>query len=312
VSAPARARPAFASMPLTRWAALASVSVASVLVALKTWAWLASGSAGLLASLGDSGLDLAASLFTLWAVSYAATPADAEHRHGHGKAEGFAALTQALLIGIAVTLIALESVRALLAPKPVQAEGLAVTVMLISIVLTIALVSFQGWVVARTASVATAGDRLHYITDLASNVAVLGGLGLSVALDWLWADGVVGLVVAGWLAWGAFGVAQAGVDELMDRELPDAEREEIRRLASAGPGIKAMHQLRTRRAGPHVHITFHADMDASLTLAEAHRLMVAAEDRIRTAFPRADILIHPDPEGQAEDHGLPHLAVKDH
>jgi cation diffusion facilitator family transporter len=163
-----------------------------------------------------------------------------------------------------------------------------------------------------TASVATAGDRLHYITDLASNVAVLGGLGLSVALDWLWADGVVGLVVAGWLAWGAFGVAQAGVDELMDRELPDAEREEIRRLASAGPGIKAMHQLRTRRAGPHVHITFHADMDASLTLAEAHRLMVAAEDRIRTAFPRADILIHPDPEGQAEDHGLPHLAVKDH
>jgi cation diffusion facilitator family transporter len=303
--------PPAAAPPLTRWAALASVGVASVLIGLKLWAWLASGSAGLLASLGDSSLDLAASLFTLWAVSYAATPADAEHRHGHGKAEGFAALTQALLIGVAVTVIGFESVQALLNPRAVAAEALAVAVMLVSIVLTAGLVTFQGWVVARTASVATAGDRLHYLTDLASNLAVLVGLGLSVGLGWLWADGVVGLVVAGWLAWGAFSVARAGVDELMDRELPEAERAEITRLALDGPGIRAVHQLRTRRAGPHVHVTFHADMDASLTLAAAHRLMVAAEDRIRAAFPGADVLIHPDPEGEAEAHGLPHLAVRE-
>jgi divalent metal cation (Fe/Co/Zn/Cd) transporter len=61
--------------------------------------------------------------------------------------------------------------------------------------------------------------------------------------------------------------------------------------------------MRTRASGPYVHIQMHAELDPSLSLVEAHQVMVAAERRVLEAFPTADIIIHPDPRGAAEPHG---------
>jgi cation diffusion facilitator family transporter len=296
---------------ITRATAFVAVGVALVLAGLKTWAWLASGSAAMLATLADSGLDLAASLFTLWAVTYAASPADAEHRHGHGKAEGFAALMQAALILVSVAFVLFESARRAINPQPITAEGIALTVMVISIVLTFALVQLQTWAVKKTSSVATAGDRAHYGADLATNIAVLIGLGASVHLGWHWADPVAGFLVALWLGKGAFDVAKQGIDQLMDRELSAEERAAIINLALQEPGIMGVHHMRTRASGPFVHVQFHADMDPALSLAEAHAIMVRAEEHILTRFPAADVLIHPDPIGLAELHGQAGLRVSD-
>jgi ferrous-iron efflux pump FieF len=82
--AASRLTPAEAAV-LTRRVTLLSVGTAAVLVTIKLAAWIASGSTALLASMADSGLDLIASLATFWAVRYAATPPDAEHRFGHGR-----------------------------------------------------------------------------------------------------------------------------------------------------------------------------------------------------------------------------------
>lgn len=85
---------------LTSRMALWAVGVAVLLIGLKAWAWFASSSVAMLSSLADSTLDLAASLFTLFAVRYAAEPPDREHRFGHGKAEAFAGLVQAGLVAL--------------------------------------------------------------------------------------------------------------------------------------------------------------------------------------------------------------------
>src|ERR1700760_2267983 len=146
---------------LTRRVTLYSVATAAVLVAIKIAAWLASGSIALLASTADSGLDLLASLTTFFAVRFAVTPPDAEHRYGHGKAEGFASLVQAGLVFASAALIGQQAILDLMHPKPIQDSGWALAVMGVSIVLTGLLIVAQSRVLKRASSVAVSGDRAH-------------------------------------------------------------------------------------------------------------------------------------------------------
>lgn len=287
----------------TRRVALLSVATASVLIVVKAIAWVASGSVAILASLSDSALDLVASLITVYAVRYAAEPPDAEHRFGHGKAEAFSSLMQGGLVFASGALIGREAINALLHPRPVE-HGLAgVLVMLISIGLTLALITAQTRVVKASGSIAISGDRAHYAADLASNLVALVGVGAAAWLGLPWLDAAAGLVVALWLIWGAIGVFREASAQLMDQELPEEERTRIVQLATVDPRVLGVHQLRTRASGPYVHMQMHADLASDISLAEAHTIMVAAENRLLEAFPSADIIIHPDPRGLAEKHG---------
>jgi len=293
------------SAALTRQITRLSVATAAVLSLIKVWAWMDSGSVSMLASLADSGLDLVAALATFFAVRYAVAPPDAEHRYGHGKAEAFASLVQAGLVFSSAALVGEAAIQHLLHPAPISSQGWDMGVMVVSIVLTGALVAAQSRVLRHAKSVAVAGDRLHYAADLASNVVALIAIGATLVLHRPEADAVGGLIVAAWLIWGAVGVFRSSSVELMDHELPDADRTLIVALMTQEPGIADVHQLRTRASGPYVHIQMHADLDPGLSLIQAHRLMVAAEKRVLGAFPTADIIIHPDPRGQAEPHGGP-------
>lgn len=291
------------TVALTRRVTLLSVATAAVLVALKLGAWVLSGSTAMLASMADSGLDLIASLATAFAVRYAAAPPDAEHRFGHGKAEAFASLLQAGLVFASAALIAREAVGDFLDPHPLRREGLAVGVMIVSTVLTAILIAAQTRVLRQTASVAVSGDRAHYATDLASNAVALVGIGASAWLGVNGLDAAAALVIAALLLWGAIGVFREAANQLMDRELPEADRAEIVRLVTADGRLANVHQLRTRASGPYIHMQMHVDLDPELTLEAAHQAIVAAEKRILEAFPAADILIHADPRGRAEPHG---------
>lgn len=288
---------------LTRRVTMLSVATATVLVALKLAAWLASGSTAMLASMADSGLDLVASLVTAFAVRYAVAPPDAEHRFGHGKAEAFASLLQAGLVFASAALITREAVGDLLAPQPLRHEGWAVAVMAVSTLLTGGLITAQSHVLRRTASVAVSGDRAHYASDLASNLIALMGIAASAWLGVVGLDAAAAIIVAALLLWGAVGVFRQAANQLMDHELPDDERAQIVALATEDARLSGVHQLRTRASGPYVHIQLHADLDPQLTLEAAHQVIVAAEKRILTAFPAADIIIHADPRGRAEPHG---------
>ena len=288
---------------LTSRTAALSVGVAALLIALKAWAWLASSSVAMLASLADSTLDLLASLLTYFAVRYAAAPPDREHRFGHGKAEAFAGLMQGGLVAISAVLIALEAIPRLFVVAPVSNGFASLAVMVVSIMLTVGLLGVQSRAIARTGSVATRADRLHYVGDLASNLAVMLGVGAGYYLGWTWADAVAALLVAGWLCWGALHVGREAADHLLDRELPEEQRRRIRALAETDPRVTRVHDLRTRTSGPYTHIQFHVELPPTMTLEDAHHLVVAAEERIRAEFPTADIIIHPDPRGRAEPHG---------
>jgi cation diffusion facilitator family transporter len=279
------------------------VATASTLTVMKAVVWIASGSVAVLASLADSGLDLLAAFATFYAVRYAVTPPDAEHRYGHGKAEAFASLVQAGLVFASAALVGQEAIRHLIQPRPIAHETWGLAVMAVSTVLTSALIAAQTRVLRRTRSVAVTGDRAHYLADVASNVVALIALGAALLLAVPAFDAVGGLLVAAVLLWGAVGVFRQASNELMDHELPDEARARIIALMTADPRLIDVHQLRTRASGPVIHIQMHADLDPELSLETAHEVVVAAEKRVLQAFPAADIIIHPDPRGRAEPHG---------
>jgi len=173
---------------LKRLATYAAVSVATALIGVKLWAWIATGSMSMLASLVDSTLDFVASGLNLLAVRHALTPADEEHRFGHGKAEALAGLGQAAFIGGSAAFLLFQSLDRLIQPAPVTQTALGLGVMGLSLVMTIGLVVFQRYVMRRTRSLAIGADQLHYSTDIFTNIGVIIAFVLSGLWGWHFAE----------------------------------------------------------------------------------------------------------------------------
>lgn len=274
-----------------------SVGIAVVLIALKAFALGASGSVSILASLADSALDLAASLTTFYAVRWAARPGDHTHRHGHGKGEAMAALVQSGLIFASAVFIGWEALARMFDPRPVTGGGWAIGVVVVSIGLTAGLVWLQTRSLKAQGSMAVQADRAHYAADLAANAVVLIGVVSGAFLGAPGLDAAAGLVVAVWLAWGAFGLIKDSGGQLLDREASDADRVALTNAVLADPRVGGVHQLRTRMSGSRLVAQMHIDLDRSLSFEDVHAIVVEAEQRIRAAFPDADVLIHADPRG---------------
>lgn len=294
------ARAAEAEAATARWKLMAvwsAVAVAAVLLVLKAGAWAATGSLALLGSLIDSALDLMASGINLIAVRHALEPADAEHRFGHGKAEAIAGLAQAAAITGSAVFLALESLGRLIAPQPVDNSLVGIAVMLVAIVLTAGLVILQRHVVARSGSVAIAADHLHYAGDLLMNLTVIVALAAASWFDMSRVDAAAGLLVAAMIGWGAVQIFRLSYDQLMDRELEEIERARIKDIVLRHPEVRAVHDLRTRRAGAQTFIQFHIELDPQLRLVAAHAISDAVEDAVLALYPQAEVIIHQDPAG---------------
>ena len=285
---------------LMRIATVASMSVALCLIGAKTVAWLLTESVSMLSSLVDSSLDFLASLVTFLAVRQALTPADADHRFGHGKAEALAGLTQAGFIAASGGGLLLNVGERVLHPQHVQQEMVGVAVSAVAIVLTLALVTFQSYVVRRSGSIAIGADKAHYMTDIVSNLAVGAALFLSGRFDLPLIDAVVAGAVAIYLLFGAWHVGIASLDVLMDRELPDGDRLRIVDIAKRHPEVQDIHDLRTRSSGLTKFIQLHIELDPALALTRANEIGDQVEADIQAAFPDAEIILHVDPYGVEE------------
>jgi len=280
---------------LMRWASIASMSVATVLIAAKTGAWLVTDSVSMLSSLIDSSLDLVSSLITFVAIRTALTPADADHRFGHGKAEALAGVAQAGFIAASAGGLLLTVADRFLHPRPVQQEMVGAVVSAIAIVLTFGLMLFQGHVVRRTGSLAVTADRAHYTTDFVTNIAVGIGIWLSSRLAEPMIDLAVAVGVAFYLGSGAWHIGRHAIDVLMDRELPNEDRRRILEIVRRHPGVRSVHDLRTRSSGLNQFIQLHLVLHPTMSLGRAHVISDSVEAAIREAFPQAEVIVHIDP-----------------
>lgn len=286
---------------LMRSATYASVGVAVVLIGVKFYAWLATDSVSLLSTLVDSVLDAGASMVNLIAIHYALQPADKEHRFGHGKAEPLAGLIQSGFIFASALFLIVEMSNRFLNPSAVENSDMGIIVMVISIVLTVALVLFQKYVVLHTQSVAVSADSLHYTTDILVNVGVIIALVVAAYTDWLWFDPLVAGIIALYILYSVREIAMDAIQLLMDREFPMEDRSKILELVRAHPEVIGVHDLRTRSSGPHEFIQLHLVLNGNMTLHASHAIADEVEAILEDAFPDAEILIHQDPHDIVED-----------
>lgn len=278
-----------------RSASLLSLVVGVILVAIKTVAWFMSDSLSMLSSLADSVLDVMASSINFIAVRYALQPPDREHRFGHGKAEDLATLAQSTFICGSGAFLVIEGIKRIFWPEPVYNSVTCVIVMMVSIVMTLALVIYQRFVVRKTASSAIASDAMHYFADLVSNTGVIIALVLTTSFGWKTADPVIALFIAAYIIHGAFHMGQDAFHNLMDHEFSDEEREKIKSVVRGFAEVSGLHELRTRRSGITSFIQFHLNfIDEDISLKKAHEISDAIEDELKKLFPHTDILIHQD------------------
>lgn len=282
---------------LMKAATYAAVSAAAIMILMKLGAWFMTDSVSMLGSLVDSSLDAFASIINLIAVRQAVVPADREHRFGHGKAESIAGLGQgALIIGSALFLFA-EAVRRFIHPVAIEYSTVGIAVIVASIVITLALVGFQMYVVGKTRSVAITADSIHYRGDLAMNLGVIAALVLTSYFGLWWADAVFGLIIAGFVGYAAAQIVCKSYDQLMDRELPDGERERIVDEVFKCEEVLAIHDMKTRASGGDYFIQLHMELDPGLSLDRAHDVSEEVEQALMNLFPSAEVIIHQDPLG---------------
>ena len=289
---------------LMRQATYAAVAVAITLIAMKSVTFYLTGSVAMLGTLMDSLLDGAASLLNLVAVRHSLTPADHEHRFGHGKAEALAGLGQAIFILGSAGFIIYESISRVITPEPISNSWSGMVVIVVAIALTLALVAFQRHVITRTGSIAIAADSVHYRGDLFMNLAALFAIFLSGVLGIHWADAVGGALIALLIAYSAVQIALSSYNQLMDAELDDADRERIAAIAKSHAEVVDIHDLRTRKSGTQTFIQFHLEMDGKISLSRAHMISDDVEVRIMEAFPEAEVIIHQDPAGLEDVHPI--------
>ena len=288
---------------LLRLATRASVAVASLLIVTKAVAWWLSGSISMLAGLTDSLLDGVTSFLNLLAVHYALRPADDDHRYGHGKAESLAGMAQALFIGVSAVLIAFQAFERLKNPEPVGAPWIGIGVIIFSLVMTVALLILQHRVIKATGSNAVRADSLHYRSDLLLNGSILVALVLaSVGFPQL--DAWFGLGIAVYILWSAIQIARESFSVLMDEELPTEVSDNMVKLACSVPGVLGAHDLRTRISGNIWFVQLHLELPGELSLSEAHTISDRAAAEIEKAYPRAEVLVHADPQEVVKP-GLP-------
>jgi cation diffusion facilitator family transporter len=280
---------------LRRYAWL-SIATALATILLKGVAWWLTGSVGLLSDALESFVNLAGALMALAMLSLAATPADENHAHGHGKAEYFSSGFEGFLILLAALSIGYAAYQRLLAPQPLEAVGVGLAVSVVASILNLATARILLGVGRRHKSITLEADAHHLLTDVWTSVGVIVGVGLVWLTGWLWLDPAIALLVAANIVWTGWQLLRRSTAGLMDVSMPTEELAVIEAVLERyrAEGLD-FHALRTRQAGARAFVTLHVLVPGDWTVQQGHDWSERIEADIRQALPHVHVITHLEP-----------------
>ena len=286
---------------LKKAAATASIMLSGGLCLLKIFGAFYTGSLAILSSLIDSLADVFASSVSYVAIRFSTKPANQEHRYGYGRAESISALVQSAFIAGSGLFVMYDGIGRLLAPKPMEKPGLGIVIMLLSLLATILLIVFQKYVARKTSSPAIAADSAHYTVDVLTNLSIILSLIVVKYFHIGWFDVLTAFIISAYLIYNAYKIAAEAVSALTDRELSEDIRQKVIDIVINSEGIDGYHDFRSRDLGGAYFFEIHLELDGNLTLNQTHELTDKVEEKIKTAFPNAQVIIHQDPYGLHEN-----------
>jgi cation diffusion facilitator family transporter len=280
---------------LKRYAYL-SIAAALATILLKGAAWWLTGSVGLLSDALESLVNLAGALMALSMLSLAAQPADANHPHGHGKAEYFSSAFEGFLIIVAAIGIGYAAIDRLMHPRPLEAVGIGIAVSVIASIINFATARSLMKVGRKYRSITLEADAHHLLTDVWTSLGVILGVGLVGLGGWLWLDPVIALLVAANIVWTGWQLLHRSAAGLMDVALPEEELEAIERVLDSyrRQGLE-FHALRTRQAGARAFATLHVLVPGAWSVQLGHDWCERIETDIHGVLPHVHITTHLEP-----------------
>lgn len=286
---------------LKKSATAASLTLSICLCLLKTFGAFYTGSLAVLSSMIDSLTDVFASAVTVVAVRFSSQPESYYFRYGYGKAESISALIQSAFIAGSGIFIMYDGLSRLVNPRPIEQTTAGIIIMVIALISTLLLISYQRYVTRMTKSQAISADSAHYMVDVMTNISIIASLLVVKYFNLSWFDSLTAILISAYLLYNAYKIAKEAVKTLMDAELDDEIRRQIKKIVMECPFSKGMHDLRTRDLGGRYMFEFHLELDGELSLAAAHDMTDLVEDNLLDAFPNSVIIIHEDPVGIKED-----------
>ncbi len=277
---------------LTRFAWL-SIAAAVVTIGLKAFAFLLTGSVGLLSDALESLVNLAGALMALSMLSVAARPADEDHPHGHDKAEYFSSGVEGTLILLAAASITWAALGRLTRPRPLEQIGLGLGVSIVAALVNLGVALLILRAGRRHDSITLEANAHHLLTDVWTSVGVVAGVGLVAWTGWLRLDPVVALLVAANIVWAGSRIVRRSVLGLMDTALAAGEQEALKRALQPrlAEGV-VYHALRTRQAGARRFVSLHVLGPGAWTVHQGHELLERIEADIRGAVPNVTVDTH--------------------
>jgi cation diffusion facilitator family transporter len=290
-----------------RRAALLSVGSAVLLVSLKTFLVVRTGSLGVLSEALHSSLDLVAAIITLLSVRVADQPADERHLYGHGKFENFSAFVETGLLVLTALYIIYEAfARLFFRSVHIQPSVTAFLVLLVALSIDMTRARALSRVAKKYSSDALEADALHFSTDIWSTIIVIIGIGLVWAGDawhmpWLnYADALAGLAVAAVILWVGARLGRRTLDALLD-VAPEGLQQEIARAVAGMDGVLDVDRVRVRRAGNRHFVDATVSVARTASLEQVHALSDAIEKRIGEIVP-SDVMVHAEPRAPQGEH----------
>lgn len=288
-------------------AALLSVGSATLLVSLKTFLVVRTGSLGVLSEALHSGLDLVAAVITFLSVRVSDLPADERHLYGHGKFENFSAFVETGLLALTALYIVYEAFdRLFFRSVHVQPSVTAILVLLAALAIDLTRSRTLGHVARKYSSEALEADALHFSTDVWSTTVVIAGIALVWAgetwhVAWLiYADALAGLAVAAVILWVGGQLGRRTLDALLD-VAPKGLQQEIARALERMDGVLEVMRVRVRRAGNRHFVDATVSVARTTSLEQVHTLSDAIEKRIGEIVP-SDVMVHVEPRAPAGEH----------
>ena len=269
-------------MTLQKKATVVASLTSALLIMMKLTIGIFSGSVAVLASAIDSVLDLIVSLFNFFAVTKSEQPADNTFNYGRGKIEALAAVIEGTVITISGIYIFYAAIMKYLEGTQTTMLGISIAVMIVSLLVTIALVTYLNHVAKKTNSLVIKSDALHYKTDIYSNMAILFSLVAVQFSGFEIIDSIVGGLIALYIIYSAYEIIQEGVYVLLDGALDEKMVAEIKGIIASQKGVTGFHFLRTRHSANTNFVDVHLVFTPDVLLLEAHRASDRIEDKIKT------------------------------
>ncbi|MGZ3477334.1 MAG: cation diffusion facilitator family transporter, partial [Polyangiales bacterium] len=278
---------------LTRFAWL-SIAAALVTIALKTAAWKLTGSVGLLSDALESIVNLVAAVVALIALTVAAQPADEGHEHGHDKAEFFSSATEGVLIVVAAIGILFTGVRRLIWPVPLERLGIGLVISAVAALVNLAVALVLLRAGKKHQSITLEADAHHLLTDVATSIGVIAGVGLVAVTGIEKLDPIVAILVGIWIIRNGVVLVSRSITGLLDPAIDAAARERVVAILDGYPEIR-WHALRTRLSGPLSFVTVHILVPGEWTVQRGHDLVERIEMDIRHELGTCTVMTHLEP-----------------